>query len=156
MARLHRILANAIITNNAMTIASRKIKSVNKHWTSGLNLHKLDRWKYNGMKNKFTQIRQRHGNKNVAHKDTFCCKTKFTQIGTRYGQTYLIPNIQAYMQVAHKDTFFKTPVHFGGGQEMEMLTGVMVCLWLQCCKENVDTQHFDMCIYMSLQSMYYS
>ena len=71
MARLHRILANAIITKNAMTIASRKIKSVNKHRTSGLNLHKLDRWKYNGMKNKFTQIGQRHGNKNVAHKDTF-------------------------------------------------------------------------------------
>ena len=54
------------------------------------------------------------------HSSAKCCKTKFTQIGTRYGQTYLIPNIQAYMQVAHKDTFFKTPVHFGGGQEIGM------------------------------------
>ena len=38
------------------------------------------------MKNKFTQIGQRHGNKNVAH----------------------------------KDTFFKTPVHFGGVQGIKM------------------------------------
>ena len=111
-------------------------------------------------KTKFTQIGQtqnlqtkKYDKCGHIHGSAKCCKTKFTQIGTRYGQTYLLLNIQVYMQVAHEDTFFKTPVHFGGGQDMEMLTGVGVCLWLQCCKENVenvDSQHFAMCIYMSL------
>ena len=49
------------------------------------------------------------------------------------GQTYLLPNIQ---QVAHKDTFFKTPVHFGGIKESECFFWstvlLMCCLELMC------------------------
>ena len=119
MARLHRSLANAIITKMQMIIASRKIKCVNKHRRTGLNLHKLDRWKYNGMKNKLHRL-DRPGNKNVAH----------------------------------KDTFFKTPVHFGGGQEMEMLTGVKNCLWLECGDDKSGCSAVWYGYKMLLQCMY--
>ena len=48
MARLRTSLANANINKMQMTKLLARNEMRKQYWTTGQNLHKLNRWKYNG------------------------------------------------------------------------------------------------------------